>query len=93
MIFKHDCDTCRFLGTVTGPNPRMAVFNPTPITFDLYYCATCDGGTVIARYSDVGSYYSSCPVNMLHKEINPALLWAYALLQMEKMAEKSQFDV
>ncbi len=84
--FKHDCDTCRFLGTVEGPHPRMAVKNPPHVAADLWYCERAElGGSVIARYSDEGSDYSSCPITLLSKDSNPMLLWANALLEMEKL--------
>lgn len=46
--FKHDCDSCDFLGQYNG--------------YDLYFCARADssmGGSVIARYGNDGSNYAS----------------------------------
>ena len=43
-LFKHDCDTCTFLGTVDG--------------HDLY-CHAGDNPTVIARWSSDGPDYKS----------------------------------
>lgn len=49
--FKHDCDGCIFLSWVPiGPEGH-----------DLYFCPKCDGGSIIARYGDEGSQYSSAP--------------------------------
>jgi hypothetical protein len=78
--FQHDCDACRFLGTVTGPNPYHAGL---PYVWDLYFCERSDGGSVIARHSDEGCEYLSTPVKLLSPSSHPALLWAYALVQME----------
>lgn len=81
--YEHDCEDCEFLGFVSGTHPRNT--NPVQVVYDLYYCKNCDGGTVIARYGSKGPQYSSCPISMLSVGLNPALLWARALLQMREM--------
>ena len=83
--FEHDCLACRYLGTVEGPNPYH---EGRAYTWDLYFCARSDGGTVIARYASEGSKYQSTPVSMLKSGGHPALLWAVALLEMEERKEK-----
>ena len=87
-IYDHDCDACRFLGTVSGPRPMYAVANPPQVSSDLWYCKQADssmGGSVIARHSSEGWNYSSSPIKLLSKDSNPMLLWAYHLLEMEKL--------
>jgi len=52
--YKHDCDKCVFLGTLT-----MA---PQYTPHDLYYCAQSfmpGRPTVIARFGDRGDMYTS----------------------------------
>jgi len=49
--YTHDCDSCKFLGEHKQ--------------FDLYFCARCDGGSVIARYGDNGPDYASAPKDLL----------------------------
>lgn len=44
-IHEHDCECCKFLGTTEDKH-------------DLYYCANMNG-TVISRFSSLGSGYSS----------------------------------
>lgn len=53
--YTHDCDSCKFLGEHRE--------------YDLYYCARCDEGTVIARYSSDGPGYASIPVALLTEEV------------------------
>jgi hypothetical protein len=43
--YAHDCDACRFLGTIDK--------------YDLWYCERCDDGSAIARYSSEPSEYAS----------------------------------
>jgi len=55
--YIHDCQDCKFLGTVTIHN------SPVRCTVaDLYYCNPSNqelSGTLIARYGDEGPNYSS----------------------------------
>lgn len=55
--YIHDCKACNFLGQHNE--------------YDLYYCARCEGGSVIARRSSEGSDYSS---SMLSIVIHRALV-------------------
>lgn len=50
-LFTHDCDRCTFLGTATDPEGGCEA--------DLYHCLDIIGPTVIARWSNEGSDYSS----------------------------------
>lgn len=84
--YKHDCDACRFLGSVTGPDPYHAKIVKT---WDLYVCGEqlrererALGLTVLARYSDEPSNYKSCPLSMV-RDVHPVLLWGRALLELE----------
>ena len=89
--YKHDCDACRFLGSVTGPNPRLAMENPPLVTLDLWFCERAElGGSVIARYGNDGPNYNSSPIKLLGANSHPALLWANALLWMEGIAKEAK---
>lgn len=79
--YTHDCDGCEFLGECG--------------TYDLYYCARCDEGTIIARASSDAPDYASTPVALLTKERREfwrqhpaswslALLTAYDIIQQRK---------
>ncbi len=45
--FSHDCGSCEFKG-------RRG-------KFDVWFCARCDGGSWIARYSSIPENYASFP--------------------------------
>lgn len=49
--FTHDCDRCTFLGTHLG--------------YDVYRCAQCTGPTMVARYGNEGSEYTSGSVEVV----------------------------
>jgi len=49
--YKHDCDKCVFLGTLSV----AGALEP----HDLYYCAQHGIPTVIARFGDLGDMYAS----------------------------------
>ena len=53
--YTHDCDSCHFLGR----------YNHNDTHSDLYFCPSCDEGTVIARYSSNGPSYSSYPLDVI----------------------------
>lgn len=81
--FPHDCSECRFLGTVDGGDPyRGSQF----MRFDLYYCASTDDGSLLARYGDEGGEYLSSPRALLEREsgAHPALRWALSLVHREE---------
>lgn len=60
-IHKHDCDKCEFLGTIKSlDNPGHVA--DLYIHRNQYSKVTSSGGhSIIARYSDKGSDYTSCP--------------------------------
>ncbi len=69
--FTHDCDDCRYLGTLATPEGRT----------DLY---RCDGGptvgaSLIARFGDEGPDYSSMPESMVDDSARVELRVAKAL--------------
>jgi hypothetical protein len=51
-LFTHDCDCCRFLGSVNDARREQFV--------DLYVCR----GSVIARFGHDGPEYTSIPTDM-----------------------------
>lgn len=56
--YIHDCENCIFLGhSYTKGRP------------DLYYCDRADGGSVLARYSNELSDYSSSPISIIIRHI------------------------
>ena len=66
--YQHDCNTCIFLGQTLGECYRV----------DLYFHPPFDKrekGTVIARFSDEGSDYASCPIQHARPE-GHAEVWA-----------------
>lgn len=69
--WKHDCTNCRFLGLTIGGG-HLA---------DLYVCEGSDPGdrdpTILARFSDEGSDYLSCPLEGAHPG-GHSELWAAA---------------
>lgn len=67
--FQHDCDSCEYLGQSDERAKR---------DYDLWYCARCDGGSLIARRSSEGSDYASSPIDILRSnpQWHPALLCA-----------------
>lgn len=72
--FTHDCDACRFLGRFRIDDKSWA-----PADYDLYYCSPSLGGcsfaTVIARYGNGGSEYTS-GMAIADMGIDPRLLEA-----------------
>ena len=48
-IHQHDCDNCKFLGSVIGGGKMH----------DMYSCTTERGTSVVARYGEEGEYFSS----------------------------------
>lgn len=78
---KHDCTSCQFLGIVDGNNP---FYLGNLEQFDLYFCPVTEGGgSVVARYG-VSAEYTSCPIDSIHQESHPALIWAKHLLKMHE---------
>jgi hypothetical protein len=68
--YKHDCDQCQYLGTIYYPAPHYrpdasGAYNDCFFVMkhaDLYFCAGCEEGTCITRFSSRGSDYASRPV-------------------------------
>ena len=69
--YKHNCDSCRYLGSLT-----LSVPQKLEKKVDLYHCSLSfdKEGTYIARYSDEESDYISSPLsnNSRHMFINCA---------------------
>lgn len=53
--WTHDCDDCEFLGDYQHDDED----------YDLYYCPKSDGGTILARYDDEGSSYTSLSIELM----------------------------
>ena len=51
-VFKHDCDTCRFIGNIAVNN------NNGTFLADAYVC----GNTIVVRTSDIDDSYMSMDV-------------------------------
>lgn len=51
--FKHDCERCEHLATITIP------YRDREEEFDLYHCPGSLGGTLVARFGDDGPEYAS----------------------------------
>ncbi len=55
--YKHDCDTCIFLGHYTTDKHP----DHKELVCDVWFCPRCDDGTLICRRSSRGDDYASCP--------------------------------
>lgn len=83
---RHDCDDCEFLGVADGTNPG----GDDSDDFDLWFCARCDEGSLIARYGNDGPNYISSPISILRRNLaelripHPALAWALSILDTRK---------
>jgi hypothetical protein len=75
--YRHDCDSCEYLGSISYPAPH---YDTTRLgnelyhvmrNADLYFCAHADGGSVIARFSSKGSDYASSPYRLVETGITP----------------------
>lgn len=71
-LYKHDCNGCIHLGTEDK--------------LDFYYCAKCDGGTIIARWSSRGPDYASTPLDMYlqYKDTRPLSYWGHQAYNLYK---------
>jgi hypothetical protein len=76
-VYQHDCDACRFMGTVADSYARGEAG-----WVDLYHCprGVIGGGSLIARYGDEGREYLSSPVEYAASNTGP-LGVAKALLE------------
>lgn len=78
-LYKHDCERCRYLGTVTGPDPCAA--GQLILSHDLYHCNRSSahlGGSIVARYGD-GADYCSMPWDAVTLQAPAPILWAWQL--------------
>jgi hypothetical protein len=57
--FVHDCGGCMFLGRY--------------LKYDIYLCPNCDDGSVVVRFGDEPSEYTSSPVKCALYVDNPNL--------------------
>jgi hypothetical protein len=58
--FEHDCDCCKFLGTLTLPKDNETSKRYKTTVFDLYFCKQEIGDeTVISRFGNKGYEYTS----------------------------------
>lgn len=71
--YQHDCDKCTYLGTQ---------FMQTRY-WDIYFCNDVLGRTIIIRYDDKGSCYTSCAVkfarNLVDMDLMTRELFKFAL--------------
>ena len=70
--FQHDCDDCKFLGTI------VSKYQPNAPYADLY---ACRDNSLIARYGSDGPDYSSMPMELVQqhqRSINSDLVEALA---------------
>lgn len=77
--YEHDCERCRFLGTVAAPN------RGADGVADLYVCVDVGqtmGPSVVVRYSDDGPDYSSIPRQFITATGDKLLLAAAALSEV-----------
>ena len=57
--FTHDCDECTFLGRDNDTN------TDTPV--DMYFCEQKGLPTIIMRYGNKGSEYTSAPIKLINE--------------------------
>src|SRR5688572_30134387 len=81
--FTHDCDDCRFLGTIKVKSFR---FPKKESTIDSYHCPLCDGGTIVLRYGNNGPDYASMPIDSIPsvRDSVRASAYRWALSQLNK---------
>jgi hypothetical protein len=66
-LFQHDCQACMFLGVWREVGEHAE-------SFDIYFCQSTDGGSVIARFGDGGPEYASGPISaLLYSDIESVL--------------------
>lgn len=71
--YKHDCDACKWVGSIDYPAPHSD--NTAPIRHaDLYVCLQSIGGpSCIARFSSEGSDYASMAESLIRSAYLPRL--------------------
>jgi len=72
--YVHDCSRCIFLGSFT----YMARYHKDrkSQTADLYYCPNKIDGSCIARFSSIGSDYSSFSSSIVKSNMSTWMSWA-----------------
>ena len=82
--FKHDCDTCRFRGSLV----EIDVDGSSQVV-DVYTCDN-DSGTVVRRFSSDGPDYASFPRSVVDHivSVEPTSSWV-ATLKLVLAAEAS----
>lgn len=90
--FQHDCNTCQLLGRVIIKG----------IVWDLYFCSTLTWPTLVARYSDGGSRYTSgmefgkmaftqyCDADGFEHHNQPLMI-AYVLAEVNGLVSRTEF--
>ncbi len=71
--FIHDCDSCEFLGHMVHN------FNSVDGGYDVWFCARCDGGSLICRYGDDGPDYASSMVSIIISALDSPAMKGYIL--------------
>ena len=62
-LFVHDCERCKFLGSMTIPLMDQVA--------DVYMSCGKDLPSVIFRYSDEGPDYACVSTDMMHRYFDP----------------------
>jgi hypothetical protein len=77
-LFLHDCERCKFLGTVTDLDSFVLGG-----WIDLYVCVKGTlGPTLIGRYGHEGFEYTSCPAIMVDDSRKDTMAVAKILAEM-----------
>ncbi len=96
--FQHDCDKCKYLGSIRYLAPMAEPYPPKMKYAELYFCpAEITGPTVIARFGSQGPHYASTMVSILQRDLHainqstsgPALVAAYHLACAIKLIDPS----
>ena len=86
--FQHDCDRCKYLGSLRYLAPMASPHPPKMKYAELYFCpAEVSGPSVIARFGSVGPDYASSLASLVARDVHninqstsgPALVTAYHL--------------
>ena len=71
--YKHDCERCVWLGTITYPAP-LSNETTRMTNADLYCCKESIGGpSIIARFSSDGAAYASLAASIIEQYYMPKL--------------------
>lgn len=69
--YRHECSGCVFL----GPYVYKRDDADEGLIVDLYCCPQCDGGSVVARWSDEDYKYASSMVALVRGDENGCRAW------------------